>query len=108
MARRLLRKQYTDGDIDEMLRPDSLSYNDVVRFLGQGGSGSGSLIKLVLIQALSVDESVWLDRFFTGVLSPLFFVETLADLGKEMGRRSPENEVRIIADNPKAPKHETH
>jgi len=48
MARRLLRKEYTDGDIDEMLRPDSLSYEDVVRFLGQGGSGSGSLVKLIL------------------------------------------------------------
>lgn len=48
IARRLLREQYTDGDIDEMLHPDSLTYNDVVRFLGQGGSGSGSLVKLVL------------------------------------------------------------
>jgi hypothetical protein len=47
-ARRLLQMEYTDGDIDEMLRPDSLSYNDVVRFLGQGNSGSGSLVKLVL------------------------------------------------------------
>ena len=47
-ARRLLQLEYTDGDIDEMLRPDSLSYSDVVRFLGQGGSGSGSLVKLVL------------------------------------------------------------
>ncbi len=48
IARRLLRKEYTDGDIDEMLRSESLSYGDVVRFLGQGGSGGGSLIKLVL------------------------------------------------------------
>ena len=55
MARRLLRKEYTDGDIDEMLRPDSLSYHDVVRFLGQGGSGSGSLIKLVLRGSSSED-----------------------------------------------------
>ena len=35
IARRLLRKEYTDGNIDEMLRPDSLSYDDVVRFLRQ-------------------------------------------------------------------------
>lgn len=48
VARRLLSRQYTDGDIDEMLRPDSLSYSDVVRFLGQGGPGSGSLVRLVL------------------------------------------------------------
>jgi len=55
IARRLLRKEYTDGDIDEMLRPDSLSYNDVVRFIGQGGSGRGSLVKLVLNGSSSVD-----------------------------------------------------
>ena len=48
VARRLLQKEYTDGDIDEMLHPESLSYEDVVRFLGQGGSDTGSLIKLVL------------------------------------------------------------
>ncbi len=48
MARRLLRKQYTDGDIDEMLHSDSLSYKDVVSFLGQGKSDGGSLVKLVL------------------------------------------------------------
>jgi len=48
MARRLLRERFTDGDIDEMLSPDSLTYNDVVRFLGQGGSDGGSLLKLVL------------------------------------------------------------
>ena len=55
MARRLLGKRYTDGDIDEMLRPDLLSYNDVVRFLGQGDSGSGSLVKLVLTGSSSED-----------------------------------------------------
>ena len=48
IARRLLRKEHTDGDIDEMLRPESLSYSDVVQFLGQSGSSSGSLVKLVL------------------------------------------------------------
>ena len=53
VARRLLRKEYTDGDIDEMLRPETLSYDDVVRFLGQGGSGNGSLVKLVLTGSTS-------------------------------------------------------
>jgi PglZ domain len=47
-ARRILRKQFTDGDIDEMLAPESLTYSDVVGFLGQEGSGSGSLLQLVL------------------------------------------------------------
>jgi len=49
LARNLLRKRYTDGDIDEMLAPESLTYGDVVRFLGQeGDEGTTSLVKLVL------------------------------------------------------------
>lgn len=61
LARRQLRKQFTDGDIDEMLAPESLSYHDVVRFLGQTGSGSGSLVKLVLGSGSSEDLiSTWL------------------------------------------------
>jgi hypothetical protein len=52
-ARKMLRKKYTDGDIDDMLRPADLSYQDVVRFLDDGGSGSGSLVKLVLKGASS-------------------------------------------------------
>lgn len=48
LARNLLRRQYTDGDIDEMLKPEGLTYHDVERFLGQEGSAKGSLLKLVL------------------------------------------------------------
>lgn len=46
-----LRRRCTDGDIDEMLAPESLTYHDVVRFLldeGGAAGGSGSLVKLVL------------------------------------------------------------
>jgi hypothetical protein len=51
LALDLLRRKYTDGDIDGMLAPDSLTYHDVVRFLlDESGTGSGaaSLVKLVL------------------------------------------------------------
>ena len=48
LARTLMRTQFTDGDIDEMLASDSLTYTDVVGFLGQQGAGAGSLVKLVL------------------------------------------------------------
>ncbi len=48
LARLELRRRYTDGDIDEMLAPESLTYHHVVRFLTDDGDGSRSLVKLVL------------------------------------------------------------
>lgn len=51
------------------------------------------------LQMLTEDESVWFDQFFVPIITPLFFVETLADLQKENVRaeRTPEDEVRILA-----------
>jgi hypothetical protein len=50
------------------------------------------------LQSLSVDEAVWFDAYFAPVITPLFFVETLADLEKKMKEgRSAESEVRNIA-----------
>jgi hypothetical protein len=49
------------------------------------------------LQALSLNESVWLDHFFLSIIAPLFFVETLADLEKEVPGRTPEEEVKLIA-----------
>ncbi len=48
VARFVLRQKFTDGEIDELLGSNSLTYQDVVDFLGQADSGSGSLLKLVL------------------------------------------------------------
>lgn len=50
------------------------------------------------LQGLSADESMWLENFYTTNITPLFFVETLADLEKEVraGRR-PEDVVGSIA-----------
>lgn len=51
------------------------------------------------LQSLSLDESVWFDHFFSPVVCPLFYVETLADLGKQArSGRTPEEEVGIIAE----------
>ena len=36
LARRVLTKRFNDGQIDEMLRPDSVGYDDIVSFLHQG------------------------------------------------------------------------
>jgi hypothetical protein len=39
LALNVLRKRFTDGQIDEMLRPASVSWDDIVSFLEQGGGG---------------------------------------------------------------------
>jgi hypothetical protein len=46
------------------------------------------------LQSLSVDESVWLDRFFMGNITPLFYVETLADLEKKV--RAPPRRAGLV------------
>ena len=62
--------------------------------------GPIALFDKSFLQSLSLDESVWFDHFFLPVVSPLFFVETLADLAKQRkdGSRTPDDEVRVIAD----------
>jgi hypothetical protein len=56
------------------------------------------------LQSLSLDEAVLLDHFFYTVISPIFYLETIADLEKtSRSGRSPDDEVRIISNKiPKA------
>lgn len=64
--------------------------------------GPSALFDKSFLQSLSVDESVWFDHFFLANISPLFYIETLADLDKEMRRgRTAEQVVGNIAE--KAP-----
>lgn len=50
------------------------------------------------LESLNTDEAVWLDQFFLSSITPLFFVETLADLEKQVYRgRTPEQVVGSIA-----------
>lgn len=50
------------------------------------------------IQSLNINESVWFDNFFSAVITPYFYVETLADLHKSSRRgKTPEEEVTILA-----------
>lgn len=61
--------------------------------------GPTTLFDKSFLQSLSLDESVWFDQFFYPVISPLFYVETLADLEKAVrSGRTPEQEVGVIAD----------
>ncbi len=60
--------------------------------------GPITLFDKSVLQALSVNESVWFDNFFNPVISPLFYAETLADLEKAVrAGRTPEEEVGLIA-----------
>jgi hypothetical protein len=50
------------------------------------------------LQGLNVEEAGWFDNLFTTIITPLFFVETLADLEKEEAKgRTPEEIVGSIA-----------
>ncbi len=50
------------------------------------------------LQALNPDEAMWLDNFYICNVTPLFFVETLADLEKEVrAGKTPEEVVGHIA-----------
>lgn len=60
--------------------------------------GPVALFDKSFLQMLSTDEAVWFDHFFLGVVAPIFFVETLADLEKPArAGKTPEEEVAIIA-----------
>lgn len=50
------------------------------------------------LQSLNVDESVWFDNFFMTNITPIFFIEIVADLEKEMNNgRTPEQVVGNMA-----------
>src|SRR4051812_32311037 len=49
------------------------------------------------LQALNPDEAVWLDKYMLSSVVPVFYVETLADLEKSTGNRSPESVVAGLA-----------
>ncbi len=50
------------------------------------------------LQSINPDEAVWLDHFFLTNITPLFFIETLADLEKEVRKgRTPEQVVGNLA-----------
>lgn len=68
------------------------------RVRGQVSIGPAIIFDKSTLESLSPDESVWLDNFFCTNITPLFFVETLADLEKETRRgRSPEQVVGSLA-----------
>ena len=50
------------------------------------------------LESLNPDEAVWLDNFFLSNITPMFFIETLADLEKKIkSGRTPEQVVGSLA-----------
>jgi hypothetical protein len=54
-----------------------------VSCMKRGAVGVIALFDKSFIQSLTVDESVWFDRFFVPVVCPLFYVETAGRSIKE-------------------------
>jgi hypothetical protein len=66
--------------------------------LSKMSSGPITIFDKSFLQALSVDEAALFGQFYRTVITPLFFVETMADLEKEVKRgRTPEDVVGLIA-----------
>ena len=52
LARRVLQRRFNDGQIDEMLRPDNVGYDDIVSFLHQSEQGiSASVLRTIFDRA---------------------------------------------------------
>ena len=62
------------------------------------GIGPITIFDKSALQSLNPDEALWFDWFYKTNITPLFYVETLADLDKQMrGGRTPEHVVGNIA-----------
>lgn len=62
------------------------------------GMGPVLIFDKSTLQSLSTREAVWLDNFYLCNITPLFFIETLADIEKSVHRgRTPEQVVGNLA-----------
>lgn len=75
VARFALRRNHTEGQIDELLKRESLTYSDVVQFFAQGGEGG----------QVSMLKNIFSQETWTALL-----VEWLADAGKDATIREKE------------------
>ena len=62
LALNVLRKRFTDGQIDEMLRPASVGYDDIVSFLHQGEEGESASVLRTLFDGAQSEALItrWL------------------------------------------------
>ena len=95
LALNVLRKRFTDGQIDELLRPANVGYDDIVSFLHQGEEGkSASLLRTIFDGAQSETLITrWLadeDKDAT-IAEKGAAVELLKLVETRLGLRVPEN-----------------
>jgi len=64
LARNVLRQRYTDGVIDDMLKPDAVSYEDLARASSDSTTGPPSILKVLFHDAQGGDALLaeWLVR----------------------------------------------
>ena len=68
------------------------------RLLFSMASGPVLIFDKSTLQSLNADEAMWLDNFFSTNITPPFFIETLADLEKQVQKgRTPEQVVGNLA-----------
>jgi len=62
LALNVLRQRFTDGQIDEMLRPASVTYDDIVSFLQQGSAGQVASVLHTLFGGVQGEQLIitWL------------------------------------------------
>lgn len=87
------------GPVSELSFPAKILTLFEIHAQGRDSVGPITLFDKSFLQALSLDEAVWFDHYSYPVITPTFFAETLGDLAKVVRPgRTPEDEVRIIAD----------
>ena len=95
LALNVLRKRFTDGQIDEMLRPATVSYDDIVSFLRQGEEGKSASVLRSIFDGVNSEALLarWLvdDRKDTAIAEKDAVPELLKLIHSRLGLSLPEN-----------------
>jgi hypothetical protein len=94
IARNLLRKRYTDGQIDELLGRSSVDYGDIASALSDAGGEGPSVLKAIFSEASGSDAilGTWLvrDDRDTEILAKEAIPELLKLIRSRLGLELPE------------------
>jgi hypothetical protein len=95
LALNVLRKRFTDGQIDEMLRPASVGYDDIVSFLREGEEGKSASVLHSVFGGARSDAliSLWLanEEKDAIIVEKDAVAELIKLIDSRLGLRVPEN-----------------